>query len=150
METSLKTGFAQIFSCCPKNLSCPKFGGAAAPLAPPVRTPMCQVIQQGDFHARSEIRAAGLSPLSEGSYSNDCGDGNESGKKQWVCLFCSGGSRGGAPGGRATALFLDQTEARRAKEKFFWNCHTSRFERDVNTRKRFNFRFDFLNLDSVF
>ena len=35
METSLKTGFAQIFSCCPKNLSCPKFGGAAAPLAPP-------------------------------------------------------------------------------------------------------------------
>ena len=37
METSLKTGFAQIFSCCPKNLSCPKCGGAAAPLA---RTPM--------------------------------------------------------------------------------------------------------------
>ena len=35
METSLKTGFAQIFSCCPKNLSCPKFAGAAAPLAPP-------------------------------------------------------------------------------------------------------------------
>ena len=41
METSLKTGFAQIFSCCPKNLSCPNFGGAAAPLAPPARTPMC-------------------------------------------------------------------------------------------------------------
>ena len=40
METSLKTGFAQIFSRCPKNLSCPKFGGAAAPLAPPARTPM--------------------------------------------------------------------------------------------------------------
>ena len=40
METSLKTGFAQIFSCCPKNLSCPKLGGAAAPLAPPARTPM--------------------------------------------------------------------------------------------------------------
>ena len=37
METSLKTGFAQIFSCCPKNLSCPKCGGAPAPLA---RTPM--------------------------------------------------------------------------------------------------------------
>ena len=34
METSLKPGFAQIFSCCPKNLSCPKFGGAAAPLPP--------------------------------------------------------------------------------------------------------------------
>ena len=40
METSLKPGFAQIFSCCPKNLSCLKFGGAAAPLAPPARTPM--------------------------------------------------------------------------------------------------------------
>ena len=40
METSLKSGFAQIFSCCPKNLSCPKFGGAAAPLAPPARTPV--------------------------------------------------------------------------------------------------------------
>ena len=27
METSLKTVFAQIFSCCPKNLSCPNMGG---------------------------------------------------------------------------------------------------------------------------
>ena len=44
METSLKTGFAQVFSCCPKNLSCPNFGGAAAPLAPPARTPMFNVI----------------------------------------------------------------------------------------------------------
>ena len=42
METSLKSGFAQIFSCCPKNPSCPKLGGggggggaAAAPLVPP-------------------------------------------------------------------------------------------------------------------
>ena len=35
METSLKTVFDKIFSCCPKNLSCPKFGGAAAPLVPP-------------------------------------------------------------------------------------------------------------------
>ena len=40
METSLKSGFAQIFSCCPQQLSCPKFGGAAALLAPPARTPM--------------------------------------------------------------------------------------------------------------
>ena len=40
MEMSLKTGFAQIFSCCPKNLNCPKFWGATAPLAPPARTPM--------------------------------------------------------------------------------------------------------------
>ena len=30
-------GFAQIFSCCPKKLSGPKFGGAAAPLALPPR-----------------------------------------------------------------------------------------------------------------
>ena len=34
METSVKASFAQIFSRCPKILSCPKFGGAAAPLAP--------------------------------------------------------------------------------------------------------------------
>ena len=47
METSLKTGFAQIFSCCPKNLSCPKFGGAAAPLAPPARTPMKEGLPRG-------------------------------------------------------------------------------------------------------
>ena len=40
VEMSLKTGSAQIFSCCPKNFSCPKFGGAAASLAPPARTPM--------------------------------------------------------------------------------------------------------------
>ena len=44
MKTSLKAGFAQIFSCCPKNLSCPKFGGATAPLAPPARTPMRIII----------------------------------------------------------------------------------------------------------
>ena len=40
METSLQTGSVQIFSCCPKKLSCPKFGGAAAPLTPPAHTPM--------------------------------------------------------------------------------------------------------------
>ena len=34
----LKTWLCPNFSCCPKNLSCPKFGGAAAPPAPrPVR-----------------------------------------------------------------------------------------------------------------
>ena len=43
METSLKTGFAQVFSCYPKNLSCPNFGGAAAPLGPPARTPMFEL-----------------------------------------------------------------------------------------------------------
>ena len=29
-----------MFSRCPKSPSCPKFGGAAASLAPPARTPM--------------------------------------------------------------------------------------------------------------
>ena len=59
METSLKTGFAKIFSCCPNNLSSPKFGGGGGggggrqsptptppppgcspPRPPPARTPM--------------------------------------------------------------------------------------------------------------
>ena len=34
MEMSLKTGFAPICSCCAKNLSFPKFGGAAHPPRP--------------------------------------------------------------------------------------------------------------------
>ena len=38
METSLKTGFAQIFSCCPKNLALFKIWGGYSPFAPrPVR-----------------------------------------------------------------------------------------------------------------
>ena len=50
METSLKTGFAQIFSCCPPKSEFPKIwrGEAAAPLAPPppASTPMhnCAVL----------------------------------------------------------------------------------------------------------
>ena len=42
METSLKTGFAQNFLQLPKKSELPKIwgGGAAAPLAPPARTPM--------------------------------------------------------------------------------------------------------------
>ena len=62
METSLKTGFAQIFSCCPKNLSRPKFGGAAAPLAPPARTPMrlkpsrANVVLQSSYSGASLAR----------------------------------------------------------------------------------------------
>ena len=54
MKTSLKAGFAQIFSCCPKNLSCPKFEGAAAPLAPPARTPMPSRIYTGPYIDRSQ------------------------------------------------------------------------------------------------
>ena len=49
----LKTGFAQIFSRCPKNLSCPKFGGAAAPLARPARTPM---LKASDYFEVSLLR----------------------------------------------------------------------------------------------
>ena len=30
----------KLFLAAQKNLSCPKFGGAAAPFAPPARTPM--------------------------------------------------------------------------------------------------------------
>ena len=52
METSLKPGFAQIFSCCPKNLSCPKFGGAAAPLAPPARTPMLKTEVKENYYGK--------------------------------------------------------------------------------------------------
>ena len=35
METSLKTGFAQIFSCCPKKSEFPKFWGGLQPPSPP-------------------------------------------------------------------------------------------------------------------
>ena len=40
METSLKTGFAQISLAAQKILVAQTLGGAAAPLAPPARTPM--------------------------------------------------------------------------------------------------------------
>ena len=51
METSLKTGSAQIFSCCPKKSELPKIwgGGAAAPLAPPARTPMSFIYSERDI-----------------------------------------------------------------------------------------------------
>ena len=54
METSLRTGFAHIFSRCPKNLSCPKFGGAAAPLVPPARTPMTKTVSVCKVKAHSD------------------------------------------------------------------------------------------------
>ena len=61
MTTSSKAGFAQIFSCCPKNLSCPKFGGAAAPLAPPARTPMCiKVPEKSPFSESCGSRSTNL------------------------------------------------------------------------------------------
>ena len=51
MQTSLKTGFAQIFSCCPKKSELPKiWGGAVAPLAPPARTPMSTVEMVSQEH----------------------------------------------------------------------------------------------------
>ena len=84
METSLKTGFAQIFSRCPKNLSCPKFGGAAAPLAPPARTPM--VLKFPNFR---DLGAT--DPLSAASFSNggahqnyECGNPGGYFRNFWV------------------------------------------------------------------
>ena len=55
METALKPGFAKIFSCCPKNTSCPKFKGAAAPLdpPPPTRTPMAVIRSRIEFFLTS-------------------------------------------------------------------------------------------------
>ena len=47
METCLKTGFAQIFSCCPK------FGGAAAPLAPP--GPYAYVSLRSDWYLEEHL-----------------------------------------------------------------------------------------------
>ena len=41
LDRFFKNWLCPNFSRCPKNLSCPKFGGAVAPLAPPARTPMC-------------------------------------------------------------------------------------------------------------
>ena len=60
METSLKTGFAQIFSRCPKNLSCPKFGGAAALLAPPARTPMNPKFESTTLQSHTQLLSACL------------------------------------------------------------------------------------------
>ena len=55
MDTSLKTGFAQIFSCCPKNLSCPNFGGAAAPLAPPSPYAYAQRVKEAIHKRQSRL-----------------------------------------------------------------------------------------------
>ena len=61
MQTSLKTGVAQIFSCCPKNLSCPKFGGAAAPLAPLARTPMLSGVMKCNVKLKVKLfKQAGI------------------------------------------------------------------------------------------
>ena len=41
-----------------KNLGCPKFGGAAAPLAPPVRTPMPESFKVGWYPPKKLGRVA--------------------------------------------------------------------------------------------
>ena len=54
METSLKTGFAQIFSCCPKDLSCPILGGGGTtPPSLPVRLCTQQMLIRGGSVPRS-------------------------------------------------------------------------------------------------
>ena len=68
MKTSLKAGFAQIFSCCPKNLSCPKFGGAAAPLAPPARTPMWVPVKGSTFQMKIKVSLCNKSTLNVEQY----------------------------------------------------------------------------------
>ena len=39
MKTSLKTGFAQIFSCCPQKMGAQKFGAGLQPPLPPIAPP---------------------------------------------------------------------------------------------------------------
>ena len=39
MKTSVKTDFAQIFSCCPKKMGGSKIWGSPPPSSPPARTP---------------------------------------------------------------------------------------------------------------
>ena len=62
MKTFLKAGIAQIFSCCPKNLSCPKFAGAAAPLAPPARTPMTLRIIENPIYLLFSFKSTDFAP----------------------------------------------------------------------------------------
>ena len=56
METSLKTGFAQIFSYCLKTLSYSNFGGAAAPSLPPPPGPYAYVLKQTESHGSNSIQ----------------------------------------------------------------------------------------------
>ena len=63
METSLKTGFAQIFLLLPQKSALPKlWGGCSPPRPPPVRTPMriytCQLF-------RSHLVVIGISEYTQ-------------------------------------------------------------------------------------
>ena len=51
----------------PKNLSCPKFGGSAAPLAPPARTPMVFMSDTYVSHTKPWSRMQSLSESRGGS-----------------------------------------------------------------------------------
>ena len=42
MKTSLKTGFAQIFSCCPQKMGARKFGAGLQPPPPPPLAPLAR------------------------------------------------------------------------------------------------------------
>ena len=57
METSLKTGFAQIFSCCPQKSELLKIGGgeAAALLTPPASTPQLRHLLELEPPAQGSI-----------------------------------------------------------------------------------------------
>ena len=49
MKTSLKTGFAQIFPCCPPKMGARKFEAGLQPPSPPPRPP-------GPYIPRKEIK----------------------------------------------------------------------------------------------
>ena len=58
METSLKTGFAQIFSCCPQKSELLGGGGgppAAALLTPPASTPQLRHLLELEPPAQGSI-----------------------------------------------------------------------------------------------
>ena len=55
METSLKTGFAQIFSYGPKTLSCSNFGGTTAP-SPLPPGPYAYVSKQTESYGSNSIQ----------------------------------------------------------------------------------------------
>ena len=58
MQTSLKTGFAQIFSCCPKKSELPKiWGGGCSPPRPP--GPYAYVYS-GDGFSRAPLGGTGF------------------------------------------------------------------------------------------
>ena len=88
METSLKPGFAQIFSCCPKNLSCPNFGGGCSPPLPP--GPYAYVfIDMASLPRESSTERTGFPFFAQDRKQQNCSDccGCEEKKEMWWCWW---------------------------------------------------------------